>query len=73
MEQDSAKREEELANAFPEELRSRAVAAAFLPGRFQFSKMNMAERFIIKRIAKTSQDVDATDDEAVAHFAACLS
>jgi menaquinone-dependent protoporphyrinogen oxidase len=72
MERDEAKRGEELAGAFPEELRSAAVATAFLPGRFQFSKMTPAERFIIKRIAKTSQDVDATDDAAIAAFAEAL-
>jgi hypothetical protein len=70
MEQDPAKRDQGLANAFPAALRAGAVAAAFLPGRFQLGAMSVAERFIIKRIAKTNQDVDAIDDAAIAAFAA---
>jgi menaquinone-dependent protoporphyrinogen oxidase len=70
MEQDPAKRLDELATAFPDELRRRAVVAAFLGGRFQFKKMNPAERFIIKRIAKTKDDVDGIDEAALAGFVA---
>ncbi|MDR1634258.1 MAG: flavodoxin domain-containing protein [Bifidobacteriaceae bacterium] len=73
MEQDPAKRDAELAAAFPEQLRAGAIATAFLPGCYRFSKMNMAERFIVKRIAKTSGDIDAIDDSAIAKFAAALS
>jgi menaquinone-dependent protoporphyrinogen oxidase len=72
MESDLAKRDEELADAFPDELHAQAVVEAFLPGRFQFSKMSLAERFIIKRIAKTNRDVDGTDEDAITAFAAKL-
>lgn len=72
MEADATKRAEETLAAYPEDLRSQAAATVFLPGRYQFSKMNMAERFIIKRIAKTNQDVDAIDDRAIAAFAESL-
>lgn len=73
MEADSSKRAEEVTAAYPEKLRTQAVAIAFLPGRYQFSKMNMVERFIIKRIAKTDKDVDVIDDDGIATFAAALT
>ncbi|PWF24469.1 flavodoxin domain-containing protein [Ancrocorticia populi] len=73
MEQDPAKQATELANAFPKHLRKQAATEAFLAGRFLFSAMNLAERFITKRIAKTSQDVDSIDDDAITAFASSLT
>ena len=70
MEPDQAARDKEVANAFPQELHDQAKATAFLSGRFQFGKMNKAERFIIHRIARTKTDVDQVDPEAIARFAA---
>lgn len=72
METDDSKRAEEIAAAFPERLQRQAVVSAFMPGRYQFAKMNVPERFIIKRIAKTNRDVDAIDDNAIVTFAASL-
>jgi len=46
------------------------VATAFLGGRFQFASMTRLERFIVRRIAKTSTDVDAIDEAAIDAFAA---
>lgn len=72
MEGDPTKQAEEATTAFPQRLQSQAVVAAFLPGRYQFSKMNVAERFVIKRMKKTDKDTDAIDDAAIAGFAASL-
>lgn len=65
---DADGRERELANAYPEELRARATAAAFLGGRLHFSRMNRFERFVVTRMAKTSTDVDAIDEDALSRF-----
>ncbi|WP_165350478.1 flavodoxin domain-containing protein [Xylanimonas protaetiae] len=62
-------REEELAAAYPPALRDRATAAAFLGGSFQFDKLNRFERFVVKRVAKATADVDAIDDRAIDRFA----
>ncbi|MDR2974116.1 MAG: flavodoxin domain-containing protein [Propionibacteriaceae bacterium] len=72
MESDPAKRDAETKAAFPSELADRALTVAFLPGRYQFAKMNVAERFLIHRIAKTKTDIDATDDAAISAFIATL-
>jgi menaquinone-dependent protoporphyrinogen IX oxidase len=68
MEQDHDKRERETRAAFPSELAARAVAVAFLGGRFQFAKMSAPERFIIKRIVKAKTDMGTIDTDAIAEF-----
>jgi len=70
MEPGADKRVQELERAYPEALRAHAKAARFLTGRFRFGEMNKAERFIIARVAKTKEDVDAVDQAAIAEFAA---
>ncbi|MCL2803308.1 MAG: flavodoxin domain-containing protein [Micrococcales bacterium] len=70
MEQGQDTRAKELATAFPQALHDQAKAAVFFAGRFQFDKLNKAERFIIRRVAKTKTDVDQVDPEAIASFAA---
>jgi len=70
MEPGADKRVQELERAYPEALRAHAKAARFMTGRFRFGEMNKAERFIIARVAKTKEDVDAVDLAAIAEFAA---
>jgi Flavodoxin len=65
---DADGRERELANAYPEELRARARATGFLGGRLRLSRMSRFERFVVTRMAKTSTDVDAIDEEALSRF-----
>jgi len=50
-------RDEEIRSSFPADLLKTAVAKEFFGGEFIFKKMNMMERFIVKKIAKTNQDV----------------
>jgi menaquinone-dependent protoporphyrinogen oxidase len=57
MELDETKQQQELANAYPQELVRHAVSTCFAGGEFQFDKMNFFERAIIKRIAKTDKSV----------------
>ena len=62
------KQEEELKNAYPQELFTLAKATAFLGGAFLFEQMNFFERAIIKKIAKTTTSVHRIDWEAVDGF-----
>lgn len=60
---------EELNNFFSEELINSAVVKGNFGGEFIFSKMNFFERFIIKKIAKTSKDISNFKEENVNKFA----
>ena len=73
MEPDQAKREQELKDAYPEELSKRAATTGFLGGEFQFERMNFFERLIIKKIAKTKESVSLVDWEAIDLFVKKLS
>ena len=57
MELDETKQQQELTNAYPQELYEYAVSVCFAGGEFLFEKMNFFERAIIKRIAKTDKSV----------------
>ena len=59
----------QLADAYPTDLRERAVTAKHLGGAFQFDKLGRFERFVVKRFAKARADVDAIDDYAITEFA----
>ena len=65
MEPNAEKQQMELENAFPLELRQSAVNQCFAGGEFLFEKMNFAEKFIIKRIAKTNKSVSAIKYENI--------
>jgi menaquinone-dependent protoporphyrinogen oxidase len=69
MEPESAKRQQELTNAYPQELYECAVSKCFAGGEFQFEKMNFFERAIIKRIAKTDKSVSQIREEEIEKFA----
>jgi menaquinone-dependent protoporphyrinogen oxidase len=68
MEPDSAKQQQELTNAYPQELYEYAVSKCFAGGEFQFEKMNFFERAIIKRIAKTDKSVSQIKEEEIEKF-----
>ena len=68
MHPDNVEREKELENAYPEALQKNSVATGFLGGEFLFERMNFVERFIIKKIAKTTDSVSQIDWEAVYNF-----
>jgi menaquinone-dependent protoporphyrinogen oxidase len=62
------KQEKELEVAYPKVLQNKAEASAFLGGAFIFEKMNFFERFIIKKIAKTSTSFMRIDENALEKF-----
>ena len=59
---------EQLKKAFPEYLRSNAVAEAILGGEFLFDKMNFIERFLTKKIAKVNSSVSKLRYDAINEF-----
>ncbi|MCL2436166.1 MAG: flavodoxin domain-containing protein [Lentimicrobiaceae bacterium] len=61
-------REKELQNAFPEVLLKNSSATHFLGGAYLFEQMNFLERMIIKKIAKTTENVEQVDWEKVEEF-----
>ncbi|MCL1870271.1 MAG: flavodoxin domain-containing protein [Promicromonosporaceae bacterium] len=65
-------RADELAGAYPESVTEAAAVSAFLGGAFQFDQLNRFERFVVKRFAKATSDVDAIDDHAIERFAQTL-
>jgi menaquinone-dependent protoporphyrinogen oxidase len=68
MEQDNVKRQQELSNAYPQELYECAVSKCFAGGEFQFEKMNFFERAIIKRIAKTDKSISQIRENEIDRF-----
>jgi menaquinone-dependent protoporphyrinogen oxidase len=68
MELDETKQQQELANAYPQELVRHAVSTCFAGGEFQFEKMNFFERAIIKRIAKTDKNVSQIRESEIDRF-----
>lgn len=58
----------ELKQAFSDELHAHAKAEAIMGGEFIFEKMNVFERFLVKKIAKVNQTVHRIDWNVVNHF-----
>ena len=68
MELDEPKQQQELANAYPQELYEYAISTCFAGGEFLFEKMNFFERAIIKRIAKTDKSVSSIREDEIVRF-----
>lgn len=60
---------EQFNNAFPKELRKNSVAMGLFGGEFLFSKMNIFEKQIVKKITGTSTDQFHLDMVAIKEFA----
>lgn len=68
METDEIKQKAELASAFLPELQENSVTKSFMGGEFIFEKMNIVERWLVKRIAKVSNSVSMINDYTVKRF-----
>jgi menaquinone-dependent protoporphyrinogen oxidase len=68
MEKDEIKQQEELERAYPLELIEKAKTKQFLGGEFLFENMNLFERIIIKKIAKTDKTVSSINYENLDMF-----
>lgn len=67
--EEGAKAQQQMQNAFPENLREHASATGFFGGEFDFSKMNFLEKFIIKKVAKVKESVSTINKDAIKEFA----
>jgi len=65
--------EKYLEQFFPSELLDSALATVCPGGEFLFEKMNFIERAIIKKMAKTDQNVSKINSEKIKEFIAKLS
>ncbi len=68
MEQSPEGRKRETEAAYPEALRNKAVAVAFLGGEFLFESMGFFPRFIAQKIAKTKTSVSQIDTAGIDDF-----
>jgi menaquinone-dependent protoporphyrinogen oxidase len=59
----------QLKKAFPAELAARATAVAFFGGAFDFEKMNLIERTIVRKVSGMKESVSRFDEAAVRDFA----
>ena len=73
MEEEDEKVLEQFQNAYPESLRNKAIAHGFFGGEFNFDKMNFFEKAIIKKIAKTDQNVSKINYNNMKEFAQKIS
>ena len=60
---------QQLNNAFPEKLHQYTKSEAILGGEFNFEKMNLIEKLVIKKIAKIDQSISKIDHNAIENFA----
>ena len=65
--------DKEFREAFPADLVEHASATGLFGGEFNFERMNVLERAIIKKIAKTSQSISKVRPEAILDFARKLT
>ncbi|MDR1792546.1 MAG: flavodoxin domain-containing protein [Bacteroidales bacterium] len=73
MEKDNSKRQQEIKNAYPEQISQHADCVCFTGGEFIFEKMNFIERLIIKKIAKIGKNIVQTDKESIQKIVDCLN
>lgn len=61
-------KELEMKRAFPDRLNNHATAHAFLGGSFQFEKMNLLERLVVRHVAKVKTSVTTTHQDEIDRF-----
>jgi len=59
---------QQLQEAYPLILHQHAKAETIMGGEFKLTKLNPLERFLVKRIAKTTTDVEKLDKQAFQKF-----
>ena len=67
--EEGKKAQEQFDHAYPAELREHASATGLFGGEFNFDMMNFLERFIIKKIAGTTENVSKIKEEQIKKFA----
>lgn len=61
--------QEQFVNAYPEELRDRAVATGIFGGELLLSQMNFFEKQLVKRVGRVTTDTSRIDEQAIEEFA----
>jgi menaquinone-dependent protoporphyrinogen oxidase len=56
-------------DAYPENLRKKAVAHGLFGGAFDFDKMNFFEKVIVKKVAKVTESISRLDESKIQDFA----
>jgi menaquinone-dependent protoporphyrinogen oxidase len=69
---EGAEAEAELTKVFPEDLRIHAVAKGLFGGVLDFQKMNWLEKAIMKKIAKTDQNIYNINELKIESFAQAI-
>lgn len=54
--------------AFSEKLRNHAIAKGLLGGEFEFEKMNLIEKMMVRKIANTKKSISQIDEQAIVDF-----
>ena len=65
--------EMQLNSSFPEELLTHASAIGYFGGEFIFKNLNVLERFIVKKVAKTNKDISTISEENINEFAKLMN
>jgi menaquinone-dependent protoporphyrinogen oxidase len=63
------KAQDQFDQAFPQDLRGHAAACGLFGGEFDFEKMNLLERAIVKKVAGIESSVSQIAKEAIEQFA----
>lgn len=66
--EEGATAQQQLLNAYPEELLREAKTTAVFGGEFDFNKMNFFQKWVVKKVAKVDQNVSKMDNKAISHF-----
>ncbi len=61
--------QKQLMDAFPEEFHRNAKSAGVFGGGFDFEKMNLLEKLVVKKVAHIKESVSNIDHEAIQCFA----
>lgn len=65
--------QQELLQSFPEELVTIAIAKDHLGGAFDFEKMNLMERMIVKKVSKVTASVSNISEDSISTFAIAMN
>lgn len=67
------KAEQQLKEAFPEELHQIAKASGIFGGEFNFNQMNFVEKYIVKKVGKVEQNVSKIDHKTIQKFSSKMN
>lgn len=60
--------QQQLENAYPEDLRNHAKATGCLGGEFDFERMNLLQKFIVRKVAHVDKSVSRINYPAINEF-----